>query len=92
MGRAWPTIAYGAFPVPWNLIFLICNHLLVRVKKKKKKKYNMLHYYKSVNKKVFPCNITVNVLCIPLISHCYGNIFAEHIPHENKQKLKSDMD
>ena len=27
-------------------------------------------------RKVFPCNITVNDICRPLISHCYGNIFG----------------
>ena len=36
----------------------------------------MLHYYKSVNTKVFPSNITVSVICRPSISHCYGNIFG----------------
>ena len=33
----------------------------------------------SVTTKVFPCNITVNVICRPLVSHCYGNIFVEQV-------------
>ena len=36
----------------------------------------LLHYYQSANTKVFPCNITVNDICRPLISHCNWNIFG----------------
>ena len=49
--------------------------------------YNdMLHYYKSVNTNVFPCNIAVNVICRPLISHCYEIYLVGHLPHENQCK------